>query len=131
MYNYYDFSTWLQRSSMIYCVFKKEKVEEITKKTYYCTRVLPCCIEPRVRNPNVQRKLLRYSHNNQFKLQSLNDDYEKNRIIGHVRGPFSNTLPPSLIQSQATTICSVILAPTRPPCPISALCPPYYAFLSQ
>jgi len=32
MYNYYDFSTRLQRSSMIYCVFKKEKVDEITKK---------------------------------------------------------------------------------------------------
>merc|ERR1712083_191201 len=40
------------------------------RKNYNCTRVLPCCIETRVRNP-MYKKLLRYSHNNQFKnLQS-------------------------------------------------------------
>lgn len=65
------------------------------------------------------KKLLRYSHNNQFKLQSLNDDYVKNRIVGYINDSFFSNYPPSPIQSQATTICSVILAPNpilaRPP----------------
>jgi len=59
------------------------------------------------------KKLLRYSHNNQFKLQSLNDDYVK-KIGGssttYMMIPFQNA-PLPLIQSQATTICSVIFGP--------------------
>ena len=89
----------------------KEKTEKIIVPAFSHAALNRVCVT------QCTKKLLRYSHNNQFKLQSLNDDYLKNRIIGYVNDSFFSNYPPSLIQSQATTICSVILAPQALPTP--------------
>jgi len=90
---------------------RKRKTEKIIVPAFSHAALNRVCVT------QCTKKLLRYSHNNQFKLQSLNDDYLKNRIIGYVNDSFFSNYPPSLIQSQATTICSVILAPQALPTP--------------
>jgi hypothetical protein len=66
---------------------RKRKTEKIIVPAFSHAALNRVCVT------QCTKKLLRYSHNNQFKLQSLNDDYLKNRIIGYVNDSFFFKLP--------------------------------------